>query len=73
MSSLQATIERIRNLESQKKSLLIEIDELRRLADAKATSLENEVATLREEARTLRALMGAQQPTATVTPSIKMG
>jgi len=68
MSSLQNTIQKIRNLESEKKSLLSEIDELKKMADAKASALETEIASLREEAKTLKTLMGLeqlnQQPTA---------
>ena len=67
MSSLQITIEKIKNLEAEKKSLLVEISELNKLADAKAAALESEVASLREEARALKSLMGqgqvSQQPT----------
>ena len=61
MSSLQNTIEKIKNLEAEKKSLLAEIDELKKMADAKASALENEVASLREEAKTLKTLMGQEQ------------
>ena len=68
MSSLQNTIQKIRNLESEKKRLLSEIDELKKMADAKASALETEIASLREEAKTLKTLMGLeqlnQQPTA---------
>jgi predicted nucleic acid-binding Zn-ribbon protein len=67
MSSLQKTIEKIKNLEAEKKGLLSEIDELKKLADAKASALEVEVASLREEAKTLKSLMAqgqiSQQPT----------
>ena len=61
MSSFQSTIEKIKNLEAEKKSLLQEIDELKRVADAKASALETEVASLREEAKTLKTLMGQEQ------------
>ena len=44
----------------------MEITELKKLADAKASALEMEIASLREEARTLKLLMGqgqvSQQP-----------
>lgn len=63
MSSLQSTVEKIKNLEAEKKSLLVEIDELKKLAEAKASALEIEIATLREEAKTLKSLMGQGQPT----------
>lgn len=58
MSSLQNTIMKIKNLEAEKKSLLSEIDELNKMADAKASDLETEVASLREEAKTLKTLIG---------------
>jgi uncharacterized protein (UPF0335 family) len=61
MSSLHDTIEKIKNLENEKKSLLTEIDELKKMADTKAARLETEVASLREEARTLKAIMGQAQ------------
>jgi hypothetical protein len=61
MSSLKDTIERIRNLEAEKKNLLAEIEELTKLADAKVLSLENEVASLRQEAKSLKILMGQEQ------------
>ena len=41
MSSLQNTIEKIKSLEAEKKSLFAEIDELKKLADAKASALRN--------------------------------
>jgi predicted nucleic acid-binding Zn-ribbon protein len=61
MSSLKDTIEKIKNLEAEKKNLLLEIEELKKMADAKATSLESEIASLREEAKALKVLMG-QEP-----------
>jgi len=62
MSSLQSTIEKIKNLEAEKKILVGEIEELKKLAEVKAANLEAEVASLREEARMLKTLMGPQQP-----------
>jgi hypothetical protein len=58
MSSLKETIEKIKNLEVEKKNLLLEIDELQKTADAKAVALEQEIAMLREEAKSLKLLMG---------------
>jgi uncharacterized protein (UPF0335 family) len=57
MSAIKSTIEKIENLEAEKKSLLLEIDELKKMADAKATALEGEVNALREEVRSLKVLM----------------
>jgi uncharacterized protein (UPF0335 family) len=60
MSSLKDTIEKIKNLEKEKKNLLLEIEELKKMADAKATALENEIALLREEVKSLKCLMGQE-------------
>jgi uncharacterized protein (UPF0335 family) len=58
MSGLKNTIEKIKNLEAEKKNLLLEIEELKKMADAKATALESEIAALREEVKSLKILMG---------------
>ena len=60
MSSLQKTIEKIKNLETEKKNLLLEIDGLKKMADAKANTLEKEISALREEVKSLKVLMGAE-------------
>ena len=60
MSSLQKTIEKIKNLETEKKTLLLEIDGLKKMADAKANTLEKEIVALREEVKSLKVLMGAE-------------
>lgn len=70
MSSLQITIEKIKKLEAEKKELTEEIDELKKLADAKAAALENEIASLREEASALKTLVGQAQ--AAATPSVDL-
>ena len=62
MSSLKNTIEKIKNLEDEKKSLLLEIGELQKTADAKATALESEVGALRDEIKALKNLMMASEP-----------
>ena len=56
MSSLKDTIEKIRNLETEKKNLLLEIQELKKMADVKAAILENEIASLREEIESVKIL-----------------
>jgi len=61
--SLKATIEKIKSLETEKKSLLAEIDGLKKLVDAKAVALESEVGVLRAEVKSLRVLMGPSEPT----------
>jgi hypothetical protein len=60
--SLKSTIEKIKSLETEKKSLILEIDELNRTADAKAIALESEVNALRDEIRSLRILMEESEP-----------
>jgi len=63
MSTLKETIEKIKNLETEKKNLLDEIDGLKKMAEAKAMTLETEVASLREDAKSLKILMAqCQEP-----------
>ena len=64
MSTFKNTIEKIRSLEEEKKSLLLEIEELKRMSESKATALESEVNALREEIRSLRTLMMGLEPKA---------
>ncbi len=56
MSSFKSTIERIRALETERQNLLLEIEELKRMADAKAKALESEISMLRDEVKSLRIL-----------------
>lgn len=67
MSSLQKTIDKIRNLEAEKKDLLLEIEGLKKMADSKATALEHEIVALRDEVKTLKVLIGPEQPNANQT------
>ena len=60
--SLKSTLEKIKALETEKKSLLIELDELRKMADAKAMALEREVGALRDEVKSLKTFMGQPEP-----------
>ena len=62
MSSLKTTIEKIKTLEAEKKNLLLEIETLKKMADAKAATLENEVGLLRDEVKSLKTLMGPEPP-----------
>jgi uncharacterized protein (UPF0335 family) len=61
MNSLKETIEKIKNLEAERKTLLDEIDGLKKMAEAKAMTLETEVASLREDAKSLKILMAQSQ------------
>jgi uncharacterized protein YlxW (UPF0749 family) len=63
MNSFKSTIEKIRSLETERKNLLLEIEELRKMADSKAKALESEVSMLREEVNSLRVLLtGEPEP-----------
>ena len=62
MSSLKNTIEKIRNLEDEKKSLLLEIDELKKMSEARATALECEVNALQDKVKSLRILTLGPEP-----------
>ena len=61
MGSLKSTIERIRALEAERNNLLLEIEELKRMADAKAKALENEITMLRDEVKSLRLLLSVEE------------
>ena len=69
MSSLKTTIEKIKTLEAEKKNLLVEIEGLKKMADAKAVALESEVGTLRDEVKSLKILVG---PEASVSNKIQI-
>lgn len=57
MSDFKGTAERIRQLENERRNLLLEIEELKKMADSKAKALESEVSMLREEVRSLRMIL----------------
>ncbi|MGQ9530546.1 MAG: hypothetical protein ACUVQX_03170 [Candidatus Bathycorpusculaceae bacterium] len=61
MSNLKSLVERIKALENERKNLLLEVEELRKMADAKAKALESEISMLREEVKSLRVLLGAEE------------
>ncbi len=60
--SLKATIEKIKNLETEKKNLLVEIEQLKKIADTKAITLEKEVGALRDEVKSIKVLIGGAEP-----------
>ena len=61
--SLKNAIDKIKTLEAEKRTLLIEIEELKKTADQKAASLESEVGALRDEVKSLRiAVNGSESP-----------
>lgn len=62
-NSLKATIEKIKSLENEKNNLLIEIEELKKTADARAAALENELCALRNEVKLLKNLINGEPHT----------
>ena len=64
--SLKNTIEKIKALEAEKRNLQMEIEALKKIADAKAATLECEVSALREEVKSLKILVSGPESS---TPS----
>jgi predicted nucleic acid-binding Zn-ribbon protein len=60
MSSLRILGERVKTLEAEKCSLLLEIEGLKKLAKSKVNDLESEVKVLREEVESFKMLLGAK-------------
>ena len=61
MSNFKAVAEKIKSLENERRNLVLEIEELKKLADSKAKALESEVNMLREEVRSLRMILGPSE------------
>jgi predicted nucleic acid-binding Zn-ribbon protein len=59
--SLKTLRERIGLLETERSSLLVEIDSLKKAAESRANALENEVNALREEIQSLKELLGSAE------------
>jgi len=53
--------EKIKMLETERASLLVEIDKLKKVAESRANALETEVNWLREELKSLRELLGTSE------------
>jgi len=60
-SALKSTIEKLKNLQAERKSLLFEVEDLKKMADAKTDTLESEVKALMNEVKTLKALMFGEE------------
>lgn len=60
MNDIKSTIEQIRTLETERQNLLLEIEELKKMADAKARALESEISMLRDEVKELRLLLSGE-------------
>jgi seryl-tRNA synthetase len=61
MSNFKAIVERIRTLDTERRNLMLEVEELKKMADSKAKALESEIGMLREEVKSLRVLLGAEE------------
>jgi len=61
MSNFKNIVQKIKTLETERRNLLLEIEELRKMADSKAKALESEISMLREEVKSLRILLGAEE------------
>lgn len=61
MQTLINLREKINTLETERANLMVEIEELRMVAEARVTALENEVGTLRNDAKSLRDLLGPEE------------
>ncbi|MCW3996547.1 MAG: hypothetical protein NWE98_10440 [Candidatus Bathyarchaeota archaeon] len=68
--SLKATIEKIKSLEAEKKNLLLEIEGLKKIADAKALALESEVGALRDEVKTLKIAINGEPPAESMNKTV---
>ena len=58
VNTLRNLREKLKTLETERANLLMEIDELKRMAENKADALESEVGMLREEVQSLKQLLG---------------
>jgi uncharacterized Zn finger protein (UPF0148 family) len=58
MQTLKNLREKIKTLETERSNLMIEIDNLRKVAESRVTALESEVSMMREEVKSLRDLLG---------------
>ncbi len=58
VNTLKNLREKLKTLSSERANLLVEIDELKKMAEAKANALESEIGMLREEVSSLKQLLG---------------
>ncbi len=62
VSIIKSSVDKIKKLEAEKLSLIAEVEELKRLADAKGNVLAIQIAALKEEINSLKAIMGEEEP-----------
>lgn len=68
MNNIKSTVEQIRSLETERENLLLEIEELKKMADAKARALESEISMLRDEVKELRLLLSGEDDSEDLNP-----
>ena len=68
MQTIKSLKEKITKLQIEKSSLMTEIETLRKTAEARVTTLETEVGQMREEAKSLRELLGNNEPAVLTVP-----
>jgi len=61
MQTLVNLREKIKTLETERANLMVEIDDLRKVAETRVSALEDEVTMLKNDAKSLRDLLGYQQ------------
>jgi chromosome segregation ATPase len=61
MQTLMNLREKINTLETERAGLMIEIENLRKVAESRVDALESEVSTLRSEVKSLRDLLGYKE------------
>jgi predicted RNase H-like nuclease (RuvC/YqgF family) len=61
MQTLINLREKINTLETERASLMIEIEKLRKVAESRVNALESEVGSLRDEVKSLRDLLGYRE------------
>ena len=57
-TTLKNLREKLKTLSTERSNLILEIDELKKMAEAKADALESEIGMLREEVKSLKQLLG---------------
>lgn len=58
VQTLRNLREKIKTLETERANLMIEIEDLRKVAEARVNALESEVSTLREDVKSMRNVLG---------------
>jgi uncharacterized protein YaaN involved in tellurite resistance len=70
-STLENVAKKIRSLEDERRNLMLEIEELKKIAESRTKALETEIGMLREQVRALRMLVGAGEPEPETDPNKK--